>query len=99
MTRYLPLTLVTLVVMTAALSAVAGVPMVGKVLGQDADFALGTLAAYDAALTRGDWWPRWLIDTNFGLGGTTFYTYPPLAFWVAAACCMRPSSAWRVRWR
>jgi hypothetical protein len=25
------------------------------------------------------------MDTNFGMGGTTFYTYPPLAFWVAAA--------------
>jgi hypothetical protein len=84
MARSLPLTLVVLVAMTAALSPLLGVPMDSKFLGHDADFALSSLASFDKALTMGDWWPRWLMDTNFGMGGTTFYTYPPLAYWVAA---------------
>ena len=41
----------------------------------------------DAVVTwaSGDLWPRWLMDAAFGLGGITFYSYPPLAYWAAAA--------------
>ena len=29
-------------------------------------------------------WPRWVMESNFGLGGITFYTYPPLGYWAGA---------------
>jgi hypothetical protein len=38
----------------------------------------------DAGIAAGRWWPRWVLETNWGLGGATFYTYPPLAYWSAA---------------
>ncbi|GGC48313.1 hypothetical protein GCM10011504_28470 [Siccirubricoccus deserti] len=67
-----------------ALGSALAVPVVGKMLGRDADFALLTLQMLSAAWAEGTYWPRWLMDSNFGLGGTTFYSYPPLAFWAAA---------------
>jgi hypothetical protein len=67
-----------------ALGSVITVPVVGKLLGRDADFALMTLDLLSASWAEGSFWPRWLMDSNFGLGGTTLYTYPPLAFWAAA---------------
>ena len=38
----------------------------------------------DAGIRAGRWWPRWVMESNFGLGGITFYTYPPLAYWAGA---------------
>jgi hypothetical protein len=61
------------------------VPVVGAFLGRDADFAVMALQMLSAAWAEGMFWPRWLMDTNFGLGGTTYYSYPPLAHWAAAA--------------
>ncbi|TDH59714.1 hypothetical protein E2C06_25880 [Dankookia rubra] len=77
--------LLTLVVLTAALSPLLGVPVFGTFLGRDADFALMALQMLSAAWAEGVFWPRWLMDTNYGLGGTTYYSYPPLAHWAAAA--------------
>lgn len=77
--------LVALFVATAALSAVMGVPVYGTNIGHDSNFALSAIHSMDAAWSVGQLWPRWIMDGNFGLGATTFYTYPPLAYWVAVA--------------
>ena len=77
--------LLALVAALAALSPWLGVPVPGTYLGRDADFALMALQMLSAAWAEGVFWPRWLMDTNYGLGGTTYYSYPPLAHWVAAA--------------
>ena len=68
-----------------ALSPWLGVPVVGQLLGRDADFAIMSLALLDAAWTEGLLWPRWVMDSNYGLGATTFYTYPPVGYWAGAA--------------
>lgn len=69
----------------ALASTLLGVPVVGNTIGRDADFAIMSLHLLTAAWRDGDVWPRWLMDAGFGLGGTVFYSYPPLAFWAAAA--------------
>src|SRR4051812_32275657 len=79
------LVLLALVAAVAALSPGLGVPVPGTYLGRDADFAIMALQMLSAAWAEGVFWPRWLMDTNFGLGGTTYYSYPPLAHWAAAA--------------
>ncbi|MFC7474966.1 hypothetical protein ACFQS7_11410 [Dankookia sp. GCM10030260] len=79
------LVLLALVIAVSALSPILGVPVVGTFLGRDADFAIMALQMLSAAWAEGVFWPRWLMDTNYGLGGTTYYSYPPLAHWVAAA--------------
>lgn len=73
------------VAVLSALSPALGVPVPGTYLGRDADFALMALQMLSAAWAEGVFWPRWLMDTNYGLGGTTYYSYPPLAHWAAAA--------------
>ncbi len=70
---------------TAALSLLLGVPVYGRQFAYDSGFAIASLAGFDAELLQGIWWPRWLHGGNFGLGSPTFYFYPPLAYWVAAA--------------
>jgi hypothetical protein len=40
--------------------------------------------AFGAALRRGEFPPRWLPEGFHGLGASSFYFYPPLAFYVAA---------------
>jgi putative flippase GtrA len=40
---------------------------------------------FTAALARGELTPRWLPEAFLGLGAPSFYFYPPLAFYVAAA--------------
>ena len=77
--------LLAMVVLLAAGSAILGVPVVGTYLGRDADFAIMATQMLSASWASGDLWPRWLMDATFGLGGTTFYSYPPLAYWAAAA--------------
>lgn len=84
MTLRLGLLLSALVVATAALTPLLGVPVYGRNFGHDANFALTALAYMDAGINEGRWWPRWVMETNFGLGGNTFYTYPPMGYWVAA---------------
>lgn len=85
----LPALLLGLVLATAALTPLLGVPIHGRNLGHDADFALAALHFMEGGIREGRWWPRWVMATNFGLGGTTFYTYPPLAYWVAALVRIR----------
>jgi hypothetical protein len=76
--------LAALVVATAALTPLLGVPVYGRNFGHDANFALTALHWMDSGIAAGRWWPRWVPETHWGLGGYTFYTYPPLAYWAAA---------------
>jgi hypothetical protein len=76
--------LAALVVATAALTPLLGVPVYGRNFGHDANFALTALHWMDSGMAAGRWWPRWVPETHWGLGGYTFYTYPPLAYWAAA---------------
>lgn len=41
--------------------------------------------SFGAALRRGEFPPRWTPEGFHGLGGSSFYFYPPLFFYVAAA--------------
>lgn len=41
--------------------------------------------SFGAALRRGEFPPRWVPEGFHGLGGSSFYFYPPLFFYVAAA--------------
>ena len=50
------------------------------------NYALTALSFMDAAWSAGRLWPRWVMESNFGLGGITFYTYPPLGYWAGARC-------------
>jgi hypothetical protein len=79
------LVLLAFVTALAALSPALGVPVPGTYLGRDADFAIMALQMLSSGWAEGMLWPRWLMDTNYGLGGTTYYSYPPLAHWAAAA--------------
>ncbi|ADG12198.1 hypothetical protein B7G68_19305 [Caulobacter segnis] len=40
--------------------------------------------SFGAALRRGEFPPRWIPEGFHGLGGSSFYFYPPLFFYVAA---------------
>mgnify|MGYP001453221723 CR=1 FL=1 len=73
-----------LVAATALLTLLLGVPVYGHNFGHDANFALASLHYMDQSIAAGRWWPRWVLETNWGLGGATFYTYPPLAYWAGA---------------
>lgn len=84
MTRRACLLLLSLALLSALVPLHFGVPAMGNLLGRDADFALVSLDLFDAALRDGQWWPRWLMDSNDGFGAPTFYTYPPLTYWAAA---------------
>ncbi|MDN3565831.1 hypothetical protein ACFQY5_10755 [Paeniroseomonas aquatica] len=84
MTLRLGLLLSALVVLTAAMTPLLGVPVYGRNFAHDANFALTALSFMDAGISEGRWWPRWVMETNFGLGGITFFTYPPMGYWIAA---------------
>lgn len=84
MAQSLPWLLAGLAVAVAALTPALGVPVYGRNFGHDANFALTALHFMDAGWDAGRWWPRWVPEAHWGLGGYTFYTYPPLAYWAAA---------------
>lgn len=85
MTRSIGWLLALLVVATAALSPLLGVPVHGRNFGHDSNYALTALSFMDAGWSAGRFWPRWVMESNFGLGGMTFYTYPPFGYWAGAA--------------
>lgn len=55
-------------------------------------------SSFATQLWAGDWYPRWLQNLDGGLGGPTFYFYPPVPFFITAI--FQPflhgaSQAWR----
>jgi hypothetical protein len=53
-------------------------------VGDSFGYDLNWSAQFSAAFRAGDLYPRWTPDSFDGLGGPTFYFYPPLGFWLAA---------------
>ena|GEM_PF-426264 len=39
--------------------------------------------AFGEQLAAGEWYPRWLLETNHGCGSPSFFFYPPFGFWVS----------------
>lgn len=84
MTQRIGWLLALLLVATAAMSPLLGVPVYGRNFGHDSNYALTALSFMDTAWSAGRLWPRWIMESNFGFGGITFYTYPPLGYWAGA---------------
>ena len=57
----------------------------GGIPAMTSNYALTALSFMDAGWSAGRLWPRWVMESNFGLGGITFYTYPPVGYWAGAA--------------
>jgi hypothetical protein len=53
--------------------------------GDSFSYDLNWTGQFGALVRAGDPYPRWLPGSFGGLGSPTFYFYPPLSFWVAAA--------------
>jgi hypothetical protein len=54
---------------------------------QSTDFAFYALALdqFSAQVWAGEWYPRWLMDVNAGLGSPVFLFYSPGAYWLGSA--------------
>lgn len=70
------------VTLAATLRIAAG----GTPLGHDMYWHALWLGQFAGSLSDGVLYPRWLPDVNGGLGNPTFVFYPPLLYYVAAAC-------------
>ncbi len=57
-------------------------PFLIHYLGYDGFHALMWITAFPAILSHGVWYPHWLNYAYGGLGSSTFYFYPPLAYFV-----------------
>ncbi len=53
-------------------------------LGYDGFHALMWIGAFPAIMRHGVWYPHWLPYAYGGLGSSTFYFYPPLAYFIIA---------------
>jgi hypothetical protein len=53
-------------------------------VGDSFGYDLNWSAQFSAAFRAGDLYPRWTPASFDGLGGPTFYFYPPLGFWLTA---------------
>jgi hypothetical protein len=56
----------------------------GPPLGHSLPNNLVWLISFDAAIWRGEIYPRWLPELWFGAGGPDFYFYGPLPFWISS---------------
>jgi hypothetical protein len=56
----------------------------GPPLGDSLPNNLVWLTSFDAAIWRGEVYPRWLPELWFGAGSPDFYFYGPLPFWISA---------------
>ena len=56
----------------------------GPPLGDSLPNNLVWLTSFDAAIWRGEIYPRWLPELWFGAGSPDFYFYGPLPFWISA---------------
>jgi 6-pyruvoyl-tetrahydropterin synthase related domain len=68
-------------------AVVLAVPMLGygpMPQGHDTDEHLNFARYFGEQFWGGEWYPRWLIGMNHGLGSPTFFVYPPLPSYVCA---------------
>lgn len=59
-------------------------PFLIRQLGYDGFHARMWIEAFPNVMRAGIWYPHWLPDAFGGLGSSTFYFYPPLAFFIIA---------------
>src|SRR5690349_15300276 len=52
--------------------------------GHDTDEHLNFTRYFGEQFWGGEWYPRWLMGMNHGLGSPTFFVYPPLPSYVCA---------------
>jgi hypothetical protein len=57
-------------------------------LGDDAGFHAVWYSHFSQQLWMGDWYPRWLMDMNGGLGSPVFFFYPPAPYFLTSV--LRP---------
>ncbi len=57
-------------------------PLLIRHLGYDGFHALMWIQAFPNVMRAGIWYPHWLPNAYGGLGASTFYFYPPLAFFI-----------------
>ncbi len=74
------LVMVVLTLLTHVPLLVSGYPR-----GHDAGYHLKWLYHFSTQLKGGDIYPRWLSGMSGGLGGPSFYYYPPAAYYMASA--------------
>ncbi|MGQ7848579.1 6-pyruvoyl-tetrahydropterin synthase-related protein [Granulosicoccus sp. 3-233] len=69
------------------LSVITHVPLLvsGYPRGHDASYHLKWLYHFSTQLKGGDLYPRWLAEMSGGLGGPSFYYYPPASYYLASA--------------
>ena len=70
------------IVLAAALELLS--PFLVPELGYDGFHALMWIGSFPAIMRHGIWYPHWLPYAYAGLGSSTFYFYPPLAFFIIA---------------
>src|SRR5262245_9350955 len=56
----------------------------GAPFGQDTIYHESWLHAFNAELSAGEWYPRWLHQLNGGAGSPSFFFYGPVPFYIAA---------------
>jgi len=77
---------VCVLVLTAA-AVVLGLPMLiygPMVNGHDTYQHLNYSQHFATQFWEGEWYPRWLLGINHGLGSPSLYIYPPFASYVTA---------------
>jgi hypothetical protein len=79
-----PMLLVCLALLVPVVQLVMGVRMIGYHRAHDGAFALSGLVQFRSELLAGDFFPRWSVAGNSGLGSPTFFYYPPLAYYIAS---------------
>ena len=67
-------------------------------LGHDSIYHPLWLEAFSAQFHAGEWYPRWLSDTNAGLGSPTFFYYTPLSYYLSLPWMSLWSPASRAAW-
>lgn len=53
--------------------------------GHDTHEHLNYIRHFSAQFWRGDWYPRWLMGMNAGLGSPTYFVFPPLPAYACVA--------------
>ena len=71
-------------ILLAASLASAPILFYGAPFGQDTIYHQSWLHAFNAELSAGEWYPRWLHQLNGGAGSPGFFFYGPVPFYIAA---------------
>src|SRR4051812_17456300 len=69
-------------------------------LGHDSVNHARWFEEFSRQLRDGEWYPRWLTESNGGLGSPIFFFYPPLGYYLGAPfltlCSQNTAAAWRI---